>query len=196
MTSLPPLFGLVLAGGESRRMGRDKATLVYHGRTQLEWAFALLAKVCDSVYVSVRPDQLDEPTRATLPKIVDAQPGIGPIAGISAALGAHRDAAWIVLACDLPFLSEYALTHLIARRDASCLATAYRSTHDNLPEPLCAIWEPAAHPVVDRWIAEGQRCPRKLLMRSTVQLIDQPDDKALDNVNTPEEFTSAQAALS
>src|SRR5690606_10056537 len=84
--SAPPLFGLVLAGGASTRMGRDKAALAYHGRSQLEWTFDLASEVCAATFVSVRPDQRDEPTRKTFPQVVDLQPGIGPIAGISAAL--------------------------------------------------------------------------------------------------------------
>jgi molybdopterin-guanine dinucleotide biosynthesis protein A len=192
----PPLFGLVLAGGASQRMGQDKAALSFHGKPQLLWAYELLSKVCERSFVSVRPEQRAEATRATLPQIVDTQLGIGPIAGISAALAAHPNAAWLVLACDLPFLSLDTLTHLIAHRDVTCIATAYRSTHDQLPEPLCAIWEPTSSEAVNNWIALGKQCPRKLLINSRTVLLDQPDARALDNINTPQERTAAQALLS
>src|SRR5690349_4297820 len=92
-----PLFGLVLAGGKSERMGVDKAALEFHGKPQLVWAYELLSQVCDRTFVSVRPDQADDPVRARLPQIVDLQPGIGPIAGISAAFTRHPDSAWLVL---------------------------------------------------------------------------------------------------
>src|SRR5437868_4548261 len=138
------LFGLVLAGGASTRMQRDKAALAYHGRPQLEWAYELLSDVCAATFVSVRPDQREEPTRAKFPQIVDRQPGTGPIAGISAALQEHPKAAWLVVACDLPFITPAVLQHLITQRDPARIATAYRSEHDGLPEPLCAIWEPQA----------------------------------------------------
>lgn len=190
-----PIFGLVLAGGASTRMGKDKAALTYHGKPQLQWAFELLDAVCEQAFVSVRPDQRDEPTRATLPQIVDAQPGIGPIAGISAALDAHPDKAWLVLACDLPFLGRETLTHLVKHRDAQRIATAYKSSHDGLPEPLCAIWEPGARAAVSKWIAIGKQCPRKLLINSDTALLDQPDARALDNINTPEELALARTAL-
>jgi molybdopterin-guanine dinucleotide biosynthesis protein A len=193
--NVAPLYGLVLAGGESRRMGQDKAILNYHGRSQLEWAFDLLTSACERVFISVRPDQQYEPTRAKLPRIVDAKPGIGPIAGISAALDEHPQAAWLVLACDLPFLSKEALVHLSEHRDPQRIATAYRSSHDHLPEPLCAIWEPGAREVVMQWIAMGKQCPRKLLINSDTQLIDQPDARALDNINTPDEFVAARHLL-
>jgi molybdopterin-guanine dinucleotide biosynthesis protein A len=191
----PPLFGLVLAGGASTRMRTDKAALQYHGRPQLQWAFELVAKFCAASFVSVRPDQRSDAARAGHPQIVDRRPGIGPIAGISAALLEQPKAAWLVLACDLPFLTERTLEHLIAHRDASKIATAYRSAHDGLPEPLCAIWEPAAREPVLAYIASGKQCPRKFLIDSDTKMLDLPERQALDNVNTVEEFGLATAAL-
>ncbi len=138
----PPLFGLVLAGGASTRMQRDKAALVYHDKPQLQWTYDLLLEHCTAAFVSVRPDQRLEPTRAALPQIVDRLPGSGPMAGITAALAEHPKAAWLVVACDLPFVDSATLGSLIAHRDPQRIATAYRSSHDGLPEPLCAIWEP------------------------------------------------------
>jgi len=191
----PALFGLVLAGGASTRMRTDKAALQYHGQPQLRWAFELVSKFCAASFVSVRPDQRDDAARAGHPQIVDRQPGIGPIAGISAALLEQPKAGWLVLACDLPFLTERTLQHLIAHRDPQKIATAYRSAHDGLPEPLCAIWEPAAREPVLAYIASGKQCPRKFLINSDTALLDLPEHQALDNVNTVEEFGLATAAL-
>ena len=191
----PALFGLVLAGGASTRMRTDKAALQYHGQPQLRWAFELVSKFCAASFVSVRPDQRDDAARAGHPQIVDRQPGIGPIAGISAALLEQPKAAWLVLACDLPFLTERTLQHLIAHRDPQKIATAYRSAHDGLPEPLCAIWEPAAREPVLAYIASGKQCPRKFLINADTALLDLPQAQALDNVNTREEFEAAAAAL-
>ena len=193
--TVPALFGLVLAGGASTRMRTDKAALEYHGQPQLRWAFELAMKVCTASFVSVRPDQRDDATRASFPQIVDRQPGTGPIAGISAALLEHPKAAWLVLACDLPFLTERTLQHLVAHRDPHKIATAYRSAHDGLPEPLCAIWEPAAREPVLAYIATGKQCPRKLLINSDTALLDLPERQALDNVNTVEELDAAKATL-
>ena len=191
----PAVFGLVLAGGASTRMRSDKALLDYHGQPQVRWAFELLTNFCAATFVSVRPDQREDPARAGLPQVVDRQPGIGPIAGISAALQEHPKAAWLVLACDLPFLTEQTLQHLIAHRDPHKVATAFRSSHDGLPEPLCAIWEPRAREPVLAYIAGGKQCPRKFLINSDTALLDLPERAALDNVNTREEFDAAAAAL-
>ena len=87
------------------------------------------------------------------------------------------------------------LKELLRRRDPNALATAYKSAHDGLPEPLCAIWEPSAAPVLADYQAAGSDCPRKFLIRHGAHLLDLPDPRALDNVNTPEEYSQAVAAL-
>jgi molybdenum cofactor guanylyltransferase len=112
-----PLYGLVLAGGRSTRMQRDKATLSYQGRNQLDRAMELLASCVAQAFVSVRPDQAADPLRARYPQVVDAHEGLGPIAGIAAAQALKPEAAWLVLACDLPYLDKTTVAHLIAHRD-------------------------------------------------------------------------------
>jgi molybdenum cofactor guanylyltransferase len=191
-----PLHALVLAGGRSTRMGRDKAALEYSGRSQLERVFALVDPLVARAFVSVRADQGSDPLRARFPQIVDAAPGLeGPAAGILSALRAHPAAAWLVLACDLPFLDAGTLQHLIARRDPTRVATAFRSSHDGLPEPLCAIYEPAALAGLEAFVAGGRNCPRKFLIQSGALLLDQPRSEALDNVNTPTELDNARQRM-
>jgi len=95
----------------------------------------------------------------------------------------------------LPFLSDAALSQLLRERDPTAVATAYRSAHDGLPEPLCAIWEPAAAAALAAYEAEGGHCPRKFLIRQAVPLLEPKDRRALDNVNTPEEYARALAGL-
>jgi molybdopterin-guanine dinucleotide biosynthesis protein A len=176
-------------------MQRDKAVLNYHGRTQIEWAVSLLEPYAQRVFVSCRPDQVNDPVRSRFAQIVDTQENLGPIAGIMAAQAKHPDVAWLVVACDLPFLDHGTLATLIAARQTNRLATAYRSSHDVLPEPLCAIYEPASREPLLAHVAAGKNCPRKFLIKSDVYLIDEPNPHALDNVNTPEEYGSAVAQL-
>jgi molybdenum cofactor guanylyltransferase len=197
----PPVYGLVLAGGHSTRMQRDKATLAYHGgKTQLEWAMELLGPHVERAFVSVRPGQHD-PVRDRFEQIVDTRDGLGPIAGILAAQARHPDVAWLVLACDLPFIEAKTIDYLLSERDPARQATAFRSGHPNnprhngLPEPLCAIYEPSSRDAILAHIAAGRDCPRKFLINADTKLLDQPNPRALDNVNTPEEYGSAMANL-
>lgn len=190
-----PLYGLVLAGGRSTRMGRDKAALTYAGRTQLERTMTLLAPHVIRAYVSVRADQRSEPLRARFPQIADAQSNLGPIAGLLAAQMQHPEAAWLVLACDLPLLDAATLWHLVHARAPQRAATAFRSSHDGLPEPLCAIYEPRSREPLRAFVAAGRDCPRRFLLSADAQLIDEPNPAALDNVNTADEYRLAMTAL-
>ncbi len=185
-----PLNGLVLAGGRSTRMRRDKAALVYDGRPQLVAAYELVAPLVERAFISVRADQAEEPLRAALPQIVDAVDCEGPIAGILTALEAYPEHAWLVVACDLPRLNAATLERLIANRDPGAVATAYRSSVDDLPEPLCAIWEPAGRAGLGMFAASGRHCPRKFLLANAARLVELADRRALDNVNTPDEYVA------
>lgn len=192
---MTPLHGLVLAGGRSSRMREDKAALSYRQRPQLDLAFELLAPRVAQAWVSVRPDQRVDALRARYPQIVDG-PGVeGPIAGIVAAQAAHPDAAWLVLACDLPLLDGATIDGLLAGRDAGRLATAFASSQNGLPEPLCAIYEPASREPLFRFVAAGGSCPRKFLIGHDIVLLTPPIPGALDNANTPEELAAARLAL-
>lgn len=192
---MTPLSGLVLAGGRSSRMQEDKATLVFGRQPQLAEAYALVAPRVGRAFVSVRMDQRQEPVRARFPQVVDGSEGRGPIAGILAAQAFDPAAAWLVVACDLPLLDGATLDELIAGRDPARVATAFRSAHDGLPEPLCAIWEPASATLLSRWAASGQSCPRRFLMHHDARLLDAARPRALDNANTPQDAASVRAAL-
>jgi len=191
---IPPLYGLLLGGGASKRMQRDKAALDYHGEPQLLHAWRLLEAVTERAFVSVRADQRDDPLRAQLPQLVDTWEASSPAAGILTAQDAHPDAAWLVLACDLPLLDADTLGQLIAARDPDADATAFRSRFDDLPEPLCAIWEPASHALLATRLREDKLCPRKALILSDTHLLP-PPGHALDNVNTPQEHDAMRRAM-
>lgn len=195
MNAVAPLFGLALAGGQSTRMQRDKATLTVNDHTQLERCVELLRRVCADTWVSVRDEQRHEALRAHYPLIIDTHRDIGPIAGIAAAQSEHPHAAWMVLACDLPLMDESALRHLIERRDPQRTATAFVRAKDGWPEPLCAIWEPNSAPLVREYIARQRRGPRKLLHGIAPLLIVPPNPNVLTNVNTPADFENAANQL-
>jgi molybdopterin-guanine dinucleotide biosynthesis protein A len=195
MSTLPRIQGLVLAGGKSSRMQRDKAALTYQGRNQLDRAVELASRHVNPVFVSVRAAQAGDPARKNRALIVDSVAGEGPMVGIRSAFAHSPDVAWLILACDLPFLSDEVLAQLLRSRDPTRTATAYRSAHDGLPEPLCAIFEPAAAAQMAAAQDQGRDCPRKFLLGADTLLLDAEDPQALDNVNTPEEYRAALSAL-
>jgi molybdenum cofactor guanylyltransferase len=187
-----PIYGLVLAGGHSRRMKTDKAALRYDGRFQTERAFALLAPRCAKVFLSNRADQADAPGHAGFSQLHDTVHDLGPMGGILSAFDAHPDIAWLVLACDLPYLDGKTLDHLVEHRNPAKIATAYTSSHDGLPEPLCAIYEPHSRDALRALVARGVTCPRKAMIQSDVELLEPVNALALENINTPGDYEETQ----
>jgi molybdenum cofactor guanylyltransferase len=185
---LPALHGLVLTGGASTRMGKDKALLDRQGEPQLLATFRLLSQHVQSCFVSLRRDQREESIRAGLPGIFDETDGIGPAAGLLAAHGAYPDVAWLVLACDLPRLQPSTLLGLIRARDGRHAAIAYRSAVDDLPEPLCALWEPAALASLSRQAQAGRYRLRDILESDDTLLLSTPSGDVLENINTPQDL--------
>ena len=100
---IPQLYGLVLAGGKSTRMGSDKGLIQYHDRPQQEYLYHLLEQVCSKVYLSIRNEQQASVSNE-FNVIADQNEYHGPFNGILSAHKAHPNVAWLVLACDLPLL--------------------------------------------------------------------------------------------
>lgn len=180
----PGLRGLVLAGGKSSRMGEDKGAIVYHDKPQREYTAERLRSFCGSVHLSVRPEQ---GVSSTFPLLPDTFTNLGPMGAILSAFRHDPEAAWLVVACDLPKLSEQSLSQLVEGRDPSRLATAFRSPWNPFPEPLITIWEPRAYPVMLQWLAQGYSCPRKVLINEAIRILQPRFPEELQNVNTPEE---------
>ncbi|MDX5482441.1 MAG: NTP transferase domain-containing protein, partial [Hymenobacteraceae bacterium] len=179
----PKLNGLVLAGGQSLRMGQDKGAMNWHGIEQRYHMADLLKDFCQEVYLSYRPEQ--QPERVEdYPILSDTFTGLGPYGALLSAFRDQPDAAWLVLACDLPLLDAATLQHLVGSRNTASVATAYASPQDGFPEPLIAIWEPKSYPVLLSFLAQGYTCPRKVLRNTDISLIAPPDADALLNVNT------------
>ena len=88
-----PVYGLVLAGGRSRRLGSDKALLVSDGQSQLARIWGLLEQAVDRAFVSVREDQAGEPERNRFEQVVDRYTDIGPVAGILSAMDEFPEAS-------------------------------------------------------------------------------------------------------
>ena len=186
-----PVYGLVLAGGQSRRMGHDKALLDRGGRSQLAFVVELLDDCVERVFVSTRADQKDEAERRQYGQIVDRYDDLGPVAGILSAMDEHPDVDWLVVACDLPNIDARTVLYLLDHRATPKPFVAYASSYDGLPEPLCALYGEGSETVVREFVREGVICPRKILIRSDTLLLDQPDPNSLDNINTPDDLAAS-----
>ena len=192
--SIAPLKGLLLSGGKSSRMGRDKAWLEYHGKSQIEYMYEMLSLFCDEVYVSCG-DAADYPGFPEDRYLKDSFNNLGPLNGILSALSYDAQSAWLVSAVDLPFVSEEVINDLVSKRNPFKVATAYRSNFKEFPEPLFTVYEPHSRHQIFKYMGLGFYCPRKVLINSDVQLLDQGEKHWLDNANTAEEYEAVCAKL-
>ena len=197
---LAGVCGVVLCGGESSRMGRDKATLAIGGRTMLERAVGCLESVVGSTVLAVgstrRYDELD------LPRVFDRAGDVGPAAGIRAAL-AQVDAEWFgVLACDMPRVDSELFEALLSRARREELDCCFAVAEGDLPEPVCAVYHRRCLAPMTAALAAGRRRVIAFLdfeledgraVRSGSVSAGEPADGAAGservmNLNTPEEW--------
>ena len=181
------LNGLILIGGRSTRMHQDKSVLQYHASNQRDHLIQLLSPICSRVFLSCNAAQAIQLSKS-YDVLQDIFEGIGPIGGIHAALKKYPSATWLVVACDLPFLSERTLSLLISNRQKDKQATAFRSGENGFPEPLLAIYEPAAYPEITLGIEKGMYSPSKVLLNMDVAWLEVPDENELKNVNDPDGY--------
>jgi len=192
---IPPLHGLVLAGGKSTRMQQDKGALQYHGLDQRTHVYHLLQAFCQEVHVSCNAAQAPE-LAGKLPYLEDQFLNLGPKGGILTAFQHNPNAALLAVACDLPLLTSETLQYLVQHRDPTKMATAFYDAEGKFPEPLLTIWEPRSYPALLQFLSLGYSCPRKALINSDVRLLTIPDVTELRNVNDPTAYAQTLRELS
>ena len=175
-------------------MGDDKGALEYHGRPQALWAYSLLQGVCEEVFLSLRAEQ----RYPWLPEgrvIEDVYHNLGPGAGLLSAARAWPQAAWLLLACDMPLIDLATLEGLVRGRQPDTAALAYRHS-DGTPEPLCAIYQPPACRMLQARVQANQGASlRALLEDAPTRWCKPPDASRLANANDPEQRAALGARL-
>ena len=184
---IAPIKGLVLVGGKSTRMGQDKSELNYFGKPQKQVAKELLENNNLKTYFSVRTSENDN-------EISDKFINLGPFGGICSAFQKDPNAAWFVLATDVPFVNDEVIQLLLKHRNPSKAATAIKGKSKDFVEPLITLYEPKAYPILLQYLAQGYSCPRKMLINSDVEIVE-IDDDIIRNINTPEEFEDAKKEI-
>jgi len=185
-----PVLGGLLVGGRSRRMGRPKATLVDRGTALGERvAAALRPHVAELLLLGQGPvppslEGLERLPDAPLPPADGSLPiptagrTAGPLAGILAALRARPGAAWVICPCDLPAIEPAAVAWLLGQRRPGRAAVLPRAAAAGPPEPLFALYEPAALVLAEGLAAEGARAPRRLASLPGVATVTVPPSLA------------------
>lgn len=189
------LYGLILAGGKSSRMQTDKGELQYHDNTnQRTYLYKMLNSFCSKTFVSCRSEQVSN-LQIGEEFIVDDNLYQGPLNGILSAHHRFPDKAWLVLAVDLPHITNNTIEALMAVRDPLKLATVYTTHHSQNPEPLIAIWEPVALREAEKYIQAGNHCPRKFLTGRDIKTVFPENDMELFNANFYTDYLEAKKRM-
>jgi molybdopterin-guanine dinucleotide biosynthesis protein A len=183
VTSPVPLAAVVLAGGASRRMGRDKATLPFEGSTLVERVVAAVGVRCSPVFVIAAPGQpLPELSAHVLR---DEIRGVGPLVatgrGLRAAADAGRELAF-VCAVDMPYMSAELIDELVA--PAVRLHADIVLPWDGRDHYLAGIYRSALTDRIAELVAAGERSMRALAESVDTQRVVLAEQRALTNVNT------------
>jgi len=190
---MPDFSAFVLAGGRSSRMGSDKAFLQFEGRTLLARALDLLRSLTPEVRI-VGPAAKFAPHGQV---IEDVYPGRGPLAGIHAALSASTAELNLILAVDLPFVSESLLRFIVEQaRAADAVVTVPRIAGGY--QPLCAVYRRAFAPLAQAALEAGRNKIDALFAATTTRILEEPElsrfafsAAMFDNLNTPEDLRRA-----
>jgi len=190
---------LVLAGGLSTRMGRDKATLPFEGRTLLEHVLARLSPCVEETIVVLRPEQPLPPLARTVRLAYDEVRERGPLGGLAAGLKAASTDALYATACDVPFLAPALIELLFERLGEADIAVAEA---EGRLHPLAAVYRRRVLPHVLALLAADRLRPVFLFEQvATVRVAEadlrrvDPDLASLANLNTPEDLARAQERL-
>ncbi len=177
-----PLYGLVLTGGASSRMGRDKAGMGYHGAPQWQIAAELLRACGAEPFWSCSARQATE-WKLGDHAILDLVPEHGPASGLHAAFSRGDAATWLVIGCDYPSLQGEDLQRLVNARSPGIDAVAYLNHETSEIEPMIALWEPAAQQQFLRAFADAEFSARRILRSCKLRVIEPRTPQVLHNHN-------------
>ncbi len=195
--------GVIIAGGRSRRMGRDKVLLSRGGVPLVQRAADALSGVVDELLLALRPLQDEPEVVSRLPSTIvrDPAPNLGPLGGLIAALNTSRAAFYLAVAADMPLLQPPLLAHLLqTARTAGTQAVVPMAGGE--PEPLCAVYRQDCIDAAREQAATGALSLRDLLARLEVSFVPEEELRRLDpdlrsflNVNREGDLETARRLL-
>jgi molybdopterin-guanine dinucleotide biosynthesis protein A len=176
------IAGILLAGGRSQRMGRDKASLPWHGSTLARRAAGLLARCCEPpVIVVCAPEQELPPLPGWVEVVRDPEPGLGPLAGLAVGLGAAgpRAEAAAVCAVDAPLAHPAVLTALLGALGGSPAVVPLAA---GLPQPLFAVYRTELAFLAAALVADGERRAAALGERAGARSVEPFELLVVDDI--------------
>ncbi len=189
------LYGLVICGGNSSRMGTDKSRLVYYNKPQHDHVYDILKPLCEKVVISCNAKQFDiletpHEKCADLPGYA----GNGPIAGILTAFDTFPGHDFLVAGCDYPFLDSAALAIFLSKIKRDSYAAAFYNQEGKY-EPLLAWYSKNAGILLQKHFENGESGLQHFLNKYKAEKYKPESEKVMTSVDTPEEFAKVRRLL-
>lgn len=186
-TSPSGINGLVLCGGQSVRMGRDKAFIDYHGKAQCYHVYEMMQQVCDEVFLSCNATQKEKLSKQ-YQYIQDNATfaNAGPMTGLLSAFHLQADSAFLVVGCDYPYFTQQDMMALQEARSPAYDAVCYLNPESNFEEPLLAIYEKSCAPLLLDYYKQGNTSLRHFLKTVRTKRILPLNIKAIKSIDIPE----------
>lgn len=182
--------GLVLAGGASKRMGRDKGNLKYYHQPQKYHMAEMLTGLGLDTYISIRKEQ---EYSSDFTYIFDHYEHIGPMAGLLSAFE-HYKTAWLVVGCDYPFLKTKHLEYLLSKRDKNKVATVFSEKDNRFLLPTIAIYELHFLPLLQHSIHHKEYSLQKLLKKNDINIIT-TQNQAFKSIDNPAAYRAVKKEI-
>lgn len=190
------LYGLVVCGGQSTRMGSDKSLIDYHGKPQRYYVYEMLEWICDKVFISCNRTQAEGVTKpyeilADLP-VYD---NIGPMAALLTAFDTFPDHDFLVVGCDYPYISNKDLKEFLKSLDSKTVASAFYQKENEIYEPLLAWYSRKSSTEFVTMFNKQQYSLQHFLREHDAGKYYPPRPKNIVSVDTPEEYQTAKEQI-
>lgn len=180
------LYGLILCGGKSSRLGKSKYNIRKDGVELYTWWTNVLGRVCVKTYVSCQSSQKTEIDHPNL--ILDEFVHAGPLEGIYKAFQLHKTVNWLVIACDLVYAEYPDINTLVTSNEENNDGICYENLETGDPFPLMTIYNSKIYSLLKKEYHSDLKSPKRLLMHSNIKKIKPSDSIILKGINTPEDF--------
>lgn len=189
------LYGLVICGGESTRMGTDKSLLVYYQKPQHEHVADLLAPLCERVILSCNAEQY-KTFRTSYPKLTDLPhfAGAGPMSGLLTAFETFPGNDFLVAGCDYPFLTTDELANFLHQTDKDSTAAAFYNQNAYY-EPLLGWYSRSGSSALFNAFENGTRSLQRFLQAENAGKYRPMSERIMRSVDTIEDFRAVKQAL-
>lgn len=201
VTTEKKLYGLVVCGGNSTRMGRDKSTLIYYDKQQRYHLYEILENICDKVFISCNSTQANDIGKE-YQKLIDL-PGYentGPMAALLTSFEKYPDNNFLAVGCDYPLISENDLKEFLKSLKEKTIAAAFYNREEKLYEPLLAWYSFESAPLLKKQFRNKQYSLQYFLKTIDAVKHYTGDSKIISriikSVDTPEEFLKAKVMTS